>query len=576
MMTSKLSRAALMLAAAAVTVPLSPTARAADYYFDATRATNGSGTSASPFNTLAPFNALDLNGGDHVYLSGSFTAPTGGLQLASDDAGTSLSPVTITSLNPSAAAVINAGNGFGLNAVNVGGLSLSHLDFVGSGPGSIDDTGLYTNTGDGIRFYANQGVKQNFVRISDVVADGFGENGIHFQADNGQSGFSDVQISHSTARNNQRAGVNFEGDFNQANRSAHTNVRIDHVAAYNNSGRANRPGEGNSGSGIVIGQVDDGVIERSVAYNNGFACQSTQGGPVGIWAWDSNNVRIQFNESFNNHTGGQYDGGGFDLDGGVTNSVMQYNYSHENDGAGYLLAEFTGAKDFNGNTVRYNISQNDGRKNGYGGIHAFGTIGPTDVYNNTVYMAGVVGGSKGDADSPVAVKLRSGTKQVRLFNNIFIVSDVAGENLTYVPDAIDLSEGPAGFLFRRNDYFSTDGTTVSNALDAEALHVDPKLFDAGGGGTLMNADQLATLTAYLLSNDSFLVDAGLDLRGLYGIDVGSQDYYGVGLHGLGPDIGASENPQGPTYVPEPTGLAMLAAGAVGMAGRRRRGRAGRA
>ena len=47
----------------------------------------------------------------------------------------------------------------------------------------------------------------------------------------------------------------------------------------------------------------------------------------------------------------------------MKNSVMQYNYSHDNDGAGYLLAQFTYAREFTNNIVRYNISENDGRKN---------------------------------------------------------------------------------------------------------------------------------------------------------------------------------------------------------------------
>ena len=34
------------------------------------------------------------------------------------------------------------------------------------------------------------------------------------------------------------------------------------------------------------------------------------------------------------------DGVGFDFDGGVTNSVMQYNYSHDNDAAGFLRAQY--------------------------------------------------------------------------------------------------------------------------------------------------------------------------------------------------------------------------------------------
>ena len=82
------------------------------------------------------------------------------------------------------------------------------------------------------------------------------------------------------------------------------------------------------------------------------------GGPVGIWVWDANNALIQNNESHHNRTGSTADGGGFDFDGGVTNSVMQYNYSHDNAGPGYGVYQFRGEA-LNGFTVRYNVSAND-------------------------------------------------------------------------------------------------------------------------------------------------------------------------------------------------------------------------
>ena len=49
---------------------------------------------------------------------------------------------------------------------------------------------------------------------------------------------------------------------------------------------------------------------------------------------------------------------------------MQYNYSHDNDGPGYLLLHSSaGARRAGNNIVRYNISQNDARKNDYGAIY---------------------------------------------------------------------------------------------------------------------------------------------------------------------------------------------------------------
>jgi hypothetical protein len=107
------------------------------------------------------------------------------------------------------------------------------------------------------------------------------------------------------------------------------------VRAFDNSGDPNDVVK-NSGSGIVLGSVNNATIERSLAYNNGWLCTAPEG-PVGIWTYDSNNVTIQFNESHHNRTGGPADGGGFDLDQNTSNSRLQYNYSHDNEGAGFLL-----------------------------------------------------------------------------------------------------------------------------------------------------------------------------------------------------------------------------------------------
>src|SRR6185437_6021510 len=337
------SRAAMLLAISAA----APSALATDYYFSAAAGSSGAGTAGSPWSNLSAADALDLNPGDNLYLRGSFSAPSGGILLGSQDAGTAAAPVSITSWGNSAA-TINAGNSYGIAADNVGGISISNLSIKGSGPASVGSTGLYTNASNGILFSTDTG-KQNYIRVDNVNVSGFGENGIYLRGDSGSSGFNDVKITNSVVSQNQRAGLAIDADYNYAGRNAHSNVLIDHVTAANNFGRATSANEGHSGEGIVIGQVNGAVIQHSVAYGNGTHDASTQGGSVGIWAWDANNVTIQYNESHNNGTAGQQDGGGFDLDGGVTNSVMQYNYSHDNAGAGYLLAEFAGARNSSGN-----------------------------------------------------------------------------------------------------------------------------------------------------------------------------------------------------------------------------------
>ncbi len=540
-MIRKLVSQAALVAAVAVSSP----AFAASYYFD----------SSTSGGDLSPFNSLDLNPGDKVYLKGSFD---GTLSLDSGDAGSKTNPVTITSWGNSPA-TINAGNGFGLKASNVGGVSVSNLNIFGSGPSSRGADGNYTNTVDGIRFYSDS-AKQDFIRINNVKVAGFGENGINILGGNGTAGFNDVKITNSSVYNNQRAGLNINGDFDNANRSAHTNVVIDGVKAYDNTGRATSKNEGHSGNGIVIGQVNGGVIQNSTAWGNGTADASKQGGSVGIWAWDSNQVTIQHNESFKNGTAGEHDGGGFDLDGGVTNSVMQYNYSHDNAGAGYLLAQFKNAKKFEGNLVANNISDDDGRKNGYGAIHAFGAIDDTTVRDNIVYLTPAEEGLANTRDeSPAAIKLRgSQDKDIDFADNVLILR-TDGDKDSLQPTLFANMAGADGYTVGDNEHIALTGD--------QSMAIESLLADLGG--------DLSSGKAIALSADSFeaflsgektvdpvkppvVVDVSDEVKEIVKPSTPTV---------IAPpvvDIGSSGN-----SVPEPSSLGLLGVGAIGLLRRRR-------
>ena len=112
------------------------------------------------------------------------------------------------------------------------------------------------------------------------------------------------------------------------------------MCASTTASRTTIPGDpsnltNHSGNGIVVGNVSDAIIEYCEASNNGWDMPRKGNGPVGIWAWNADRVTIQFCISHDNKSPGD-DGGGFDLDGGVTNSVLQYNLSYNNDGPGLL------------------------------------------------------------------------------------------------------------------------------------------------------------------------------------------------------------------------------------------------
>jgi len=522
---------------------VTPAAVATDYYVSPSGDDGRAGTTPdNAWKTVANVNAASFSPGDRILFEGGQTF-AGNLYFDASDAGTAASPVTVSSYG-SGRATINAGNGTALLAYNCGGFDVCDVNVTGSG--------RTTNAGDGISFYSDlpAGVKLDRVHIERVEADGFGKWGIAIGGGNGATGYRDVRVTDAIAHDNARGGVITYA----AQTAANENVYIAYCQAYNNPGV---PGlTTNSGHGIVMGGVNTGTVERCVAHDNGWLCGAGEG-PVGIWAYASSNVTIQFNESHHNRTNGPVDGGGFDLDGGCTHCVLQYNYAHDNDGAGYLLAEYSGATAFADNVVRYNVSQNDGRKNGFAGIFVWGAgaaykVTNTDIYNNTVFV------SDSPTGTPRAVRfLGSNYQGVRLMNNVFVSED--GVRLVEVPNA-------AGALFAGNCYWSSGdafqiywgGSTYASLADWQAgtgqeriagsdvgFQSDPLLTLPGGGGTFNYADLLAQLSAYRLQDGSPMIDAGLDLLALFGVS-GTQDYYGTAVPRLGGlDVGAHE------YLPDP-------------------------
>ena len=387
-----------------------------DYYVSLLGDDSNSGTSETqPWLSIERVNATELLPGDSVWFHANQTF-FGNLCLADvrqSRRGTS-EVMTIGSYGEGSA-TIDAGSGPGFVAKNRGGVRLRDLNFIGSGASENTGSGvLFINTLPGNAKFAD-------IRIHRVDVSGFRHSGIHFMAeptDGSWSGFRDVRITDSTSHDNGDAGINCIGAWNpEQSGYAHTDFYVGNCSVYRNAGI---PGKGShSGNGIVLAQVDRATIEYCCAYENGRLNDYEGGGPVGIWVWDANRVVIQFNESYHNHTCSRKDGGGFDLDGGVTNSTVQYNYSHDNDGAGYLLAQFSGARPFYGNMLRYNLSVNDGRKNSYGGIHLWSTgsnggITDTIFFENRVYMTESAYGN------PVVVDCTSeGIRNIHFYNNYF-------------------------------------------------------------------------------------------------------------------------------------------------------------
>jgi hypothetical protein len=129
-------------------------------------------------------------------------------------------------------------------------------------------------------------------------------------------------------------------------------------------------------------------------------------------------VVIQHCEAYGNRSGARpLDGGGFDLDGGVVESVMQYNYSHDNDGAGYLVYSYKDAPhEFRDNVVRFNVSIYDGRRGEYGGI----AVGHHDNHNVNSLIHHNLVVVRPEQNAKACALVSAQTKDLKVFNNVFI------------------------------------------------------------------------------------------------------------------------------------------------------------
>jgi hypothetical protein len=247
---------------------------------------------------------------------------------------------------------------------------------------------------------------------------------------------------------------------------------------------------------------------------------------VGIWPWSADNTLIQYNEVSN--VKGIKDGQGFDSDYNCTNSIFQYNYSHDNEG-GFMLVCTAPVSDENigckGTIIRYNISQNDMER-------TFQFVGETEntyIYNNVIYV-------KEGIDSPLVTYNDWGKRfadRTYFYNNIFY----ADGKFSYLHSVKRLGNGKhehaPGFGKATNVIFSNNvyyGNHVNPPKDAKAITADPMLVKPGSGG-----DGFSSLDGYKLKAGSPCIGAGKSIT-----ETGVLDFWGNKINRAKPSIGAHE------------------------------------
>jgi PKD repeat protein len=290
------------------------------------------------------------------------------------------------------------------------------------------------------------------------------------------------------------------------------------------------------GDGIVPGMCAGPLVEYNVASN----CHlSPVDAYVAIWNWECDDTIIQYNEAYLTHE--THDGQGFDIDDYTKRTILQYNYSHDNEGGFLLMISMPNMRNkgatCDDNVIRYNISQNDGDEV----IRASGSCFHADFYNNVFYIPA-------DGSAVIAVRIEK-SDDIHFYNNIWDVRN--GCEFEHM----GLSD---------REYF-THNIINANCYDIEQFKsdwpqnyydVDPGLVAIGTGGTGRD-----TCGGYMIAGPaSFAIDKGIwsddsELMGLaghpgpIGADHGSNDYFDNALpYPSGtPDCGAHEH----AGVPQP-------------------------
>ncbi len=380
------------------------------YYVNNQGSDAAAGTKARPFRSIEKVNTLHLDAGDTVYFQGGQIFK-GTLLLTQGTRGVPAHPVVITSSGPGYA-TIDAKDSTAIKVYKGEHITLHRLKLVGSGR----KTG---NTKDGLFI-----INSKEINVEDLNISGFQKSGLNIYSS------QNINANQVFAHDNGSAGITVEGPYAKTESEK---IHITNCRAENNPGDPTNL-TNHSGNGIVVGNCKNVLIDHCTATNNGWDMPRIGNGPVGIWAYEADSVIIQHCLSYENKTSkGGADGGGYDLDGGVTNSVVQYCMSYGNQGSGYCIFQYWGATPWHHNVFRYNISENDGTvSDSQAGLYVWNSSDDEkqfydcDVYGNIIYNSKV---------AAVCFSDKSASKGIRFYSNIFVGRDSLIKGVDKIGDA---------------------------------------------------------------------------------------------------------------------------------------------
>lgn len=486
---------ALLLGSAAVL-------SAATYYVDSAAGSDGNTgtTSATAWQTLTKVNATTFVAGDSVLFKrgGAWTG-----QLHPLGSGSSSAQITIDAYGSGAAPLIQ-----GAGAVSA--LLLSNQQYWSIRNLEITNTGTVGTQRRGVHILATDAGKVSRIHligltVHDVTGDTAQKHnaGIHFQAAGTVTPtyFDDVVIEECYVYAITRSGISSTSSWNVRTGTTNTNWTPSTNVVIKNNVIADCAGNGLLWLVASAPHIYGNVFAHNGATENGNA----------VFPYNCDDALLDHNEAYgtvynltnSDNNGADKDAGGFDADYECKNTIIEYNYAHDNDLAGIIAVSAPAnngtSPGFNQNPViRYNILQNNDRI----GIRVTGFVTGARIYNNTLYFD--------SAMSAVTLVRHGGWSGVYPDDTQYKNNVIVNHSTT---STYDFSSS-TNTLFDYNVFYGQHPAT--EPTDAHKLTSDPRLADAGTGSYGWDS-----VDGYRLLSGSPAIGSGVLISGN-----GGADYFG--------------------------------------------------
>ena len=498
------------------------------FYVDCSAAIDGTGTQASPWNSLSDVNTYTFAAGNSLFIRRA-TSCNGALQPLGS--GASGSPISIDAYGTGSAPIINGGSN--IQAVLLNNQSyweINNLEIIGGVNFGINVTGNIPAAPINHIYLKNLNVHG-----ATFTSGTRGDSGEVFMYANGiGQTLNDILVDGVTAGPSQVSEgilvIGGGGYVGSSTQSLGNNITIQNSTAHDVYG-----------DGILLLETTNGLIQKSVVYHSGLCPNCTGSTPSGLWEWWCHTCTIQYNESYANHSWGG-DGGDFDIDYHNMNNIVQYNYGHDSDG--YCVAFFGAASDVDTNNVfRYNICSNNARKASSGGQGDVflatwdgGSISGAQIYNNTFYWNPA-------APAPLlnAANATYSGNLANFFSNNIIYSTVpqmvsANSNFSLDNNIYWVTgNDPAQWRWNGQIFNTLAAYQAASSQEAKSQAVNPLLVNPTSDATGMPT------AAFTLQSGSPALGAGENVCAeMSGCTLGAQDFFGNPLPagGIGLNAGA--------------------------------------